>query len=169
MHKFIAGMRQTNLIILFLILPIGCGPDHGRLEPQPVSGKVIINGIPAAGCTVAFVPVDTELKGKVMPGGKTLEDGSFSLTTHETGDGAPVGQYGVTLNWEATTWPTMQKEMQQDMDGMKPMGPDRFRGRFASPDKSQISVSVETGENELEPFRFDDVKLLPGTEPEAGK
>jgi len=160
---------QWSVLLVTALCVAGCGPDHGRLEPHPVSGQVLINGEPAAACTVVFVPVDPDLKGQVMPGGNTLEDGSFQLTTHETGDGAPVGEYGVTLHWAAKTWPTMEAEMRRDGDPVKPVGPDRLQGAFSSPDKSGVTVTIEAGENNLPPFRLDNVKLLRGTEPETAK
>ncbi len=160
------SMRSVIASALAVCLT-GCGPDYGRLEPHPVSGQVIINGEPAVGCTVVFVPVDPALKGKVMPGGTTSEDGSFQLTTHETDDGAPVGEYGVTISWEATTWPGMEEEMR--MDPVKPVGPDRLQGQFSSPGKSGVTATIVAGENNLPPFRLDNVKFLRGTEPRAGE
>lgn len=140
----------------------GCGDDDGRLETHPVSGQVVVNGEPAAGCTVAFVPLDPELKGVVMPGGKTDEAGVFRLTTYETGDGAPTGEYGVTLRWEATKWPGMEREL--EIDPVQPIGPDRLMGRYASPEKSGLKATIAEGENELEPFRLEGVRLLAGSE-----
>ena len=140
---------------------VGCGSDRGQLEPQPVVGQVVINGEPAAGCIVGFIPVDPQHKAKFRSGGITDENGSFQLTTFETDDGAPVGDYGVTLRWEATDWPGREKEMQ--LDPVQPVGPDRLQGKFSSPEKSQLTVTVVEGENKLEPFRLDNVKLLKGS------
>lgn len=157
------------LMLVLVSVCVGCGADYGRLEPQPVFGQVVINGQPAVGCTVVFVPVDPEVKGKVMPGGKTKENGMFQLTSHETGDGAPVGEYGVTLSWEATTWPDMEAEMARDRDAVKPVGPDRLNQRFSSPEKSGIMITVKPGEEVLAPIILDDVEFLKGTEPEVSK
>lgn len=145
-----------------IIFVVGCGGGYGRLEPQPVSGQVIVNGEPAAGCTVVFVPRDSELRGKVLLGGTTSDDGTFELTTHETGDGAPVGEYGVKLHWEATKWPGMDRV--DPMDPGRPEGPDRLQGEYSNPEQSGLSVTVEQGQNDLEPFRIDGVELLPGSE-----
>lgn len=138
----------------------GCGSD-GRLPTYPVEGQVIINGQPASGCTVTLVPSDPQLARQMMPGGTTDSSGNFQLTTYETGDGAPAGQYGVTLQWEATDWPG--KEAESRMDPAPPIGPDRLMGRFSSVAKSGIEVTVEEAPNRLTPFRLDGVRLMPGS------
>ena len=148
-------------LLAFSLSLAGCGSDRGQLEPQPVVGQVIINGEPAAGCIVAFIPSDPQRKAQFRSGGITDENGFFQLTTFETDDGAPVGDYGVTLRWEASDWPGKEEEMQ--LDPVQPVGPDRLQGKFASPEKSQLTVTVVEGENKLEPFRLDDVKLLKGS------
>lgn len=158
-----ASLAATFAMAAFATLSsAGCGgPPEGQLETHPVSGRVIINGEPAEGCIVAFVPSDPELKGEVMPGGTTDAKGRFQLTTYETGDGAPAGEYGVTLRWEAKDWPGREEQMK--FDPVEPVGPDRLQEQFASSEKSGLQVTVTEGENELEPFRLDDVELLPGS------
>jgi len=141
----------------------GCGGNNGQLDTYPVTGEVHINGQPAAGCIVTFVPLAPELKSIVMPGGKTDENGRFQLTTYETNDGAPAGEYGVTLRWEATKkWPGREAELR--IDPVAPIGPDRLKGQFSSPEKSKLTAIVSEGENELEPFQIDGVRLLKGAE-----
>lgn len=96
-----------------------------------------------------------------MPAGSTDESGTFQLTTYEAGDGAPAGEYGVSLLWEATSWPGMNAE--GGMDPVITVRPDRLLNRFSSPEKSGLKATVIEGENSLEPFRLDDVKLLKGS------
>jgi len=68
----------------------GCNKSD-PLDPQPTSGKVIVNGKPAAGCIVAFVPIwAAEYVGQFLPGGVTDENGSFEITTTTSGDGVPM-------------------------------------------------------------------------------
>lgn len=157
------GCRLLFSIFIAASLGVGCADDDGRLETYPVQGQVIINGQPAAGCTVAFVPNDPKLRGQIMPGGKADETGSFSLTTYETDDGAPAGEYGVTIRWPAQkTWPGKAREMA--IDPVEPIGPDKLQGRLSSPQKSGLTVTVKEEENILPPFEFSDVPLLPGAE-----
>lgn len=165
---FPRSLRPASLAALIgiataaILVSAGCGgPPDGRLETHPVSGQVIINGEPAEGCIVAFVPLDAELKGEVMPGGTTDTEGRFQLTTYETGDGAPAGEYGVTLRWEAKDW--LGREAEMAVDPVEPVGPDRLQEQFASPEKSGLQVTVSEGANQLEPFRLENVELLAGS------
>lgn len=70
----------------------GCG---ARL--QPVRGKVTLaDGKPAAGSQVVF---EGEQEGKkVSARGDVQEDGSYSLSTFNPGDGALPGKYRVQVN-----------------------------------------------------------------------
>lgn len=148
-------------LLLFAFGLSGCG-DDGRLETHPVEGQVVVNGTPAAGCVVTFVPLDPALKGVVMPAGTVGEDGSFKLTTYETGDGAPAGEYGVTLRWEANKWPG--RDADKGVDPIVTVRPDRLMEQYASPEKSGLRATVAEGENALEPFRLAGVRLLKGAE-----
>ena len=144
-----------------LLASVLCGcRDDGRLPTYPVTGQVFINAVPAAGCTVTFVPVDPELKGVVLPAGTVDEFGEFRLTTYENGDGAPAGGYGVTLRWEANEWPG--GDVDKGVDPVVTVRPDRLLGRYASPEKSGLKATVEAGENVLEPFGLERVELLKG-------
>jgi hypothetical protein len=76
------------------ILAAGCGKN--RLHK--VEGVVTLNGNPLAGATVQFVPDD----GGRPANGLTGDDGSFKLTTYNTGDGARAGGYKVTVTVSAS-------------------------------------------------------------------
>jgi len=156
------GVFLSSAAVICASFLTGCGRNDGRLEVHPVAGAVFVNGIPADGCVVSFVPVDPELKGVVMPAGKTDEFGSFRLTTYETDDGAPAGTYAVTLRWEAETWPG--GDVDGGVDPVVTVRPDRLLGRFASPERSDLRATVVAGDNSLDPFRLEDVKLLAGAE-----
>src|SRR5437016_1941611 len=64
----------------------------------PVRGQVTVDGKPAAGATVFFYPVESD-PDAIAPYGVTDANGSFTLTTYLTFDGAPAGEYVVTVRW----------------------------------------------------------------------
>lgn len=70
---------------------IGCG---GSKQPVPVSGVVTLDGKPLKYTRVTFNPVE---RGGHMAVGMTDEQGRFTLTTFEDGDGALPGEYKVTF------------------------------------------------------------------------
>jgi hypothetical protein len=96
-------MRRITLVALvfpaFLLSVAACGPAGGRRpELGKVSGKVTYKGKPIAKGEVIFTPSKDKggASGQVATG--TIEsDGSYSLTTFDTGDGAILGQHVVTV------------------------------------------------------------------------
>ncbi len=73
----------------------GCGDPGGpRPETAKVHGKVVYNGKPVTKGTVTFVPILGKGGESGESGNGPIEsDGSFTLTTFNTGDGAIIGQH----------------------------------------------------------------------------
>lgn len=84
------------LMALMCVVIVGCGPGYTVV---PVSGKVTVQGKPAAGIKVVFYPKGTE--SNPAPGpfsqGQTDENGVFTLTTRDGAAGAIVGDHRVAL------------------------------------------------------------------------
>jgi hypothetical protein len=158
---FVSMLARAGSVLGVALALAGCGND-GRLPVYPVSGELTINGAPAKGCVVTFVPAEPALVGVVLPTGTVDELGKFELTTYETGDGAPAGDYGVTLLWEATKW--AGKDPDRGVDPVVTVRPDRLMDKYASPEQSKLQAKVVAGDNVLEPFRLTGVQLLKGSE-----
>jgi hypothetical protein len=76
---------------------VGCG-DGSDYQLAPVHGKLMMGSRPLAGAKVMFAPVAKEgNKGGKAAVGLTGEDGTFTLTTYDDGDGAVVGDHWVTV------------------------------------------------------------------------
>jgi hypothetical protein len=93
------------LTVLGLVLSIGAAfilSKDRRASAEPalhaVEGKVLVNGEPAENLNVAFHPLDGD-KNLFCPVGRTNNKGIFHLMTRSGGDGAPAGEYSVTLVW----------------------------------------------------------------------
>ena len=141
---------QRNLLILAvgacLASTSGCGGD-GRETVYPTTGKVIVNGQPAAGAQVVLFPVDEILRASdhPLPTGVTDENGVFTLGSYAVGDGAPAGEYLVTIVWSV--------EVISDPNNPEtPPAVDRLQDRYAEPDQSGLQVTISAGPTELEPF-----------------
>jgi len=95
-------MRRITLITLVVPLLLvglwGCGADANRPKLAKVSGKVLYNGKPLDKGEVIFTPDKDKggTSGQVATG-KIESDGSFTLTTFNTDDGAVLGQHVVTV------------------------------------------------------------------------
>lgn len=95
------------------LLASGCG---GKNKLHKVDGVVTYKGEPLAGATVQFIPQE----GKGAPAsGVTGDDGSFRLTTFNTGDGAKPGDYKVVITVGEARDPTGGPPNMNDPDAMK--------------------------------------------------
>src|SRR5215469_10609192 len=80
------------------LLLCGCSGGGSSLKTVPVKGKVTYKGAPLAGASVSFLNQDPA--GRAA-GGKTNEQGEYTLTTMESGtkmaQGALPGEYKVAI------------------------------------------------------------------------
>jgi hypothetical protein len=74
-----------------LVVVSGCG-RKGAMETAPVSGKVTYRGKALPTGTIMFVPAE----GPAATG-EIGADGSYKLTTYQSGDGAVIGAHKVTI------------------------------------------------------------------------
>jgi hypothetical protein len=126
---------------------LGCGSDDGRVDVYPVSGKVLVQDRPADGAEVVFYPMVAEADGVKMPGpaGTTDAGGVFHLRSYEALDGAPAGEFKVTVVWPAAPPPNASGVFQLK---------DRLGGRYANPQTSKLTATVEPGGGEIPPFEL---------------
>src|SRR5438105_15139802 len=88
--------RGALLLAALALLAAGCS---GRRSVSPVSGQVFVGKKPAAGAMVTFHPVRDAGGPVYRPNGYADAQGRFALTTYTQGDGAPAGEYVVTVEW----------------------------------------------------------------------
>jgi hypothetical protein len=119
----------------------GCGGNRGPVL-YSVRGSVRINGEPAKDVNVMFTPVAPPEGGAtpLSPAAVTGEDGSFRLMSFKPGDGAPAGDYRVTINYPMSRF-------NKHLNGI-----DRLKGKFADPKTSGLTAKVEPKSNDLPPF-----------------
>jgi hypothetical protein len=134
------GLQAGGLLLVLLLA--GCGESHKPLFP--VQGQVLDpDGKPAAGAKVVFHPVGGADAKTARPVGVVNEAGAFSLTTYTKGDGAPAGDYIVTIEWRA-----------QRTSPFGGVPGDQLGGKYARPDKSPYKATVGNQATTLEPFRL---------------
>ena len=128
---------MKNLIV-FALLGSLVGLMPGCSEPKaeliPASGIVKIDGEPAAGIMVQFVP-DTIDETKLAPTSQALSDdeGKFDLFTLQNEKGAIAGPHRVSLI------DTLEERVPQ---GQEATQPKRLASKFAT---GAITVNVEAG------------------------
>lgn len=89
--KLVLGM-------LVLVVCANSGCQRTPYEVAPVRGTVTVDGQPLEGGRVVFAPISREgVHAGNVAFGDVQPDGSFTLTTYRSGDGAVVGDHWVTL------------------------------------------------------------------------
>lgn len=145
-------MSRLYLIILISLLT-GCVRSEYPNETYPVSGKIqTIDGTPARDVRVTLHSEKLISEGDPFrPSGMTDDQGIFKLTTYETHDGAPAGNYAITFRWAPP-----QKSL------LDPIPKDKFDNRFAMPTENSLTCEVVVSDTQdLGTFEIDlDKKLI---------
>jgi len=120
----------------------GCGGQSDslpKLQVYEVKGQVVLaDGKPLRSGVISFVP-----KGNlaITPSANIGPDGSFSLVTGGSGEGAPAGEYKVRVEApEFRPDPKTKKEI--------------FPSKYSDEDSSKIEITVLPQENRLDPIQL---------------
>ena len=125
-------LSRLFLIILVSMLT-GCTRSEYPNETYPVSGRIqTVDGTPASDVRVTLHSEKLISEGEPFrPSGMTDDQGIFKLTTYETHDGAPAGDYAITFRWA-----TPQKSL------LDPLPKDKLDNRFAMPTENSLTCKV---------------------------
>jgi hypothetical protein len=141
-----APRRAAGWSALLLLVATGCGQDRrGYVEHSepliPVTGVVMVDGKPARNARVVLHRPDAPPAGqptadaKPSPRGECDDSGKFQIYTYAAYDGAPAGDYRVTISWK-------------DPEGLNREG-DTYRellpAVYQHPVKSKLKASVAAG------------------------
>jgi hypothetical protein len=135
------------LLAALFLTQASCRAKPSRAPVFPVRGKVFYRGQPAAGALVFFLPLHDALADK--PHGKVDAAGAFEISTYRLNDGAPPGEYAVTILWPG---PNPHSNGEGDEDNQ---GPDQLGGRYTSGTNSTWHVKVAEQPIELDPFELE--------------
>jgi hypothetical protein len=137
--------RARQCFLLICLVAVGCGeakPD--RVAVHPAAGKVTLKGLPTHGAQVVLHPKSDLGADVPAPRANVDKDGNFKLSTFTGSDGAPEGEYVVTLSW--------YKLVKQGPDIVA--GPNVIPPKYTRPESSDITVRIAAGQNELPPIKL---------------
>jgi hypothetical protein len=144
-YKYFFQAPKINAAIMLaalIILPgIGCSKADSHVAVYPVKGTIQYQGKPINGAFVTLEP-KTAVEGVPGPRATVQQDGTFALSTFNGGDGAPEGEYTLTVQWYK---PVVRNN---ELVG----GPNALPPKYASAKTSGLIVSVAAGENQLKPI-----------------
>ncbi len=152
-HHFHASLpsRFSTTFVLALAACVvcqGCGGEDWHAETYPAHGRITVNGEPAAGAVVELHSMGEKPDVRnSRPWAVVQEDGSYTLSTYEMGDGAPAGEYMLTIRWPP--------------DVSQPSLADRLSGAYSRPEQSPWRVTISEEDNELPPVEITGAKVLP--------
>ena len=139
--SFWVRRRALALAVAVALLALPACKPGGRVAVHPVHGKVLFRGKPASGANVVLNPVGDDKPGQPRPAGVVGPDGSFRVTTYEADDGAPPGEYVVSVVWVVD---------RNDKGATYSPLP----ARYMSPVTSGLKATVREGDNELSPIQL---------------
>ena len=149
MNRF--ELRQMSRSIGWLalsstvLLGISCGKKESPVFE--VHGQVLYEGKPVPHAFVVLHPLEGAQIGAVRPSASTDNDGWgwFVLSSYHAEDGAPAGDYAVTVEWRKAT--------SLDADASL-LSPNLLPAKYSKPVTSGLRISVRPGNNENQILRL---------------
>jgi hypothetical protein len=142
-------LRAHNRIaFIALALATLTAPGCGEAKPErvplhAVQGAITFKGQPIPGAFLTFHP-KAPVESVPTPRASVNGSGEFTLSTYDGGDGAPEGEYVVTVQW--------YKPIRNGADVVA--GPNVIPRKYAAPSTSNLNVRVAAGSNQLPPIRL---------------
>jgi hypothetical protein len=131
----VPGSFQIALAAILVALASCSREDANRKSTYPVTGELYVDGKPAASVLVTLHDLaGVDESQPTFSTTFTGDDGRFSLSTYEEGDGVPEGEYAVTFFWGELNPISLQYG-----------GEDKLTGRYNDPKNPPVKVKVEAG------------------------
>jgi hypothetical protein len=136
--------RRLGVSACFALAVLCCSCGPARKPVYPVHGEVRVDGRAPAHAQVGFFPVNGAEADAVHPIGQVDDQGRFTLTSYAKGDGAPEGEYRVTVAWFLATG--------RPDDVAPPV--NYLPAAYARPDSTPLHAVVSKGGVQLQPFEL---------------
>lgn len=145
-HPPLSVCRSARALVASTLLLVavlaGCTRPTGP-PCFPVRGTVTQGGKPLAEVMVVLHPLTPPTEPFPLPLGYTDAQGRFALQTLGPVDGAPSGEYAITLEL---------RELRRSGEEMIRDGRSLLPSRYATPQTSPLRVTVVEGPNEVPPI-----------------
>lgn len=139
--------RRAALVALatLTLAAVGCGgkAEAERVPVYPVEGTVTLKGQPMPGAFIVLHPKTPNDKAPA-PRAEITKEGALRVSTYDAGDGAPEGEYVLTIQWN--------KLVKNGADVVA--GPNVVPAKYSKPETSGIVVQVAAGPNSLQPIKL---------------
>jgi hypothetical protein len=145
------SVRTAMLLVagLSVVLAVaGCSGDPNPTKLGKVYGKVTYKGKPVEAGHIVFTPsTDKGGASGQSATGEIASDGSYELTTFNTGDGAILGQHVVTVTVTEKGYVMPKPKADGTIDYKLPK--TESPKKYATADKSPLRCTVVEGKQEF--------------------
>lgn len=139
-------LQLVGCIAVMLSL-VSCSKEKPfRKATFPVTGKIAVDGVaPTEPIQVTCHSLQgLDKQHPTMSQCESTTDGSFKISTYQSGDGVPEGEYVLTFYWG-----------QLNLFSREYGGPDKLNDRYRDPAKSEVKFTVKAGQ----PTELGEIKL----------
>jgi hypothetical protein len=137
----VAGGVVAAVLLSLVVLGSNLFGSSDRVRVHPARGTAMWEGKPLANASIFLHPVDAKSPNAPRPRAVVQEDGTFAVGTYRKDDGAPAGEYRVTVQW-------FNKTRGQGMPA------NVLPRHYAAPDTSGLTVRIQEGDNQLPPLQL---------------
>ena len=135
------GHRCLFLSGIVIVLAAGCA-RVADVPVYPVQAQVLLNGDPLAEAGVVFHPLDQSQRSLSA---YSNAQGEIRLTTRQPNDGAPAGDYEITVEF---------RELVSEGDELVRNGPNLLPARYSHTATANLRCTIRPGLNQLESWRL---------------
>ncbi|WP_157368624.1 transthyretin-like family protein [Zavarzinella formosa] len=144
------------LLLGVVLFPTGCSDTKKEKPVFKVHGKLTFEGKPMAKVEIAFVAVAQDQR-EVQPRATADENGMYVLSAYRDQDGAPAGEYLVTIYWPGPRKPSVKTDTKTG--GAAPdspeaedeaMAPDRLKNVYRFAHTTKLKAAVAEKDNEID-------------------
>lgn len=138
-------LSRLAALTVIALAAAGCGKStNDRVKVYPTNGQILWQGRPLAGAMVVLHPKGARDPRSLPARAATDKDGRFHATTYETADGAPAGEYAVTVQY----YP-----LKRQGESYVP-GPNSLPQKYANPATTDLSIRVAEAPTTLQPLNL---------------
>jgi hypothetical protein len=148
------SVRIAALLLVVSSLAASCGCSNANKEKPvfKVHGKLTFEGRPMSKAEIAFLPADPAQRG-LQSRATANADGEYTLYTYRKDDGAPAGDYVVTIYWPAPLSKKAAEKLEkaetiEEKDMI--LAPDRLKNAYTDPLKTKLKATVAEKDNEID-------------------
>src|SRR5262249_7049978 len=131
------------MLLIYVCFPRSLVGGAAHLAVYPAQGKILLDGKPLADASVSLHAVGVRDPRYPSPRAVTRADGTFVLGTYATDDGAPAGEFKVTVQCFKQL-----RKVDGESEGT-PLPKNVLPARLANPETSRLTVRIKEEENDL--------------------